>query len=106
MLLIPPGEPGTTAVQNPFIARFKNWVDEWYCYGKQARGICVFATGDLPLLATREELFANKFHADFAPEALYCMEELLYNRTLEEFIGVLDFNVSYYETRDFVVNKF
>ena len=65
----------------------------------------MFGTGDLPLLATREELFANKFHEDFQPETLDCLEEMLANRTLEETLGTLLFNDSYYRTRDFVINK-
>ena len=75
---------GTTS---PFIARFKNWVDEWYLFGKQVRSIYVFATVDLPLLATKEELFASKFQADFAPKALYCMDELFITEHLKN-VGI------------------
>ena len=68
------------------------------------RQIPIIGLGDLPLLATREELFANKFHEDFHPETLDCLEEILINRTLEEITGTLVFNDSYYRTRDFVTN--
>ena len=61
--------------------------------------------GDLPYLATREELFANKFILDFQPATLGCLEELLRNRTREEMIGTLGFKTDYYRTRDFVKNK-
>ena len=69
------------------------------------RQMPIIGMGDLPLLATREELFAIKFHEDFHPEALDCLEEMLINRTLEEITGALVFNDSYYRTRDFVINK-
>ena len=49
------------------------------------RQICHFGVGDLPLLASRDELFANKFDYDYQPLAYDCMEELLYNRTKLEF---------------------
>ena len=62
--------------------------------------------GDLPLLATREELFAHKFHEDFHPETLDCLEEMLINRTLEEITGTLVFNDSYYRTRDWSLIKY
>ena len=69
------------------------------------RQIPIICLGDLPLLATREELFVNKFHEDFHPETLDCLEEMLINRTLEEITETLVFNDSYYRTRDFVINK-
>ena len=99
------GPPETDDNNNPFLARFKNWEDDWPCKGKYVRGICVFGVGDLPFLATREELFANKFHQNFQPAVIDCLEELLNNRTIEEAVGTLVFDVSYYKTRDFVSNK-
>ena len=99
------GPPESNDNSNPYLTRFKNWEDDWPCHGKYVRGICIFGVGDLPLLATREELFANKFHEDFHPETLDCLEEMLINRTLEEITGSLVFNDSYYRTRDFVINK-
>lgn len=99
------GPPETDDNKNPLLARFKNWEDDWPCRGKYVRGICVFGVGDLPFLATREELFANKFHQKFQPVVIDCLEELLNNRTIEEAVGTLVFDVSYYKTRDFVSNK-
>ncbi|ESO11476.1 hypothetical protein HELRODRAFT_139499, partial [Helobdella robusta] len=80
------GVPGSynDPVNNRFIARFKNWgypPFAWPCKGKWVRQICNFGVGDLPLLASRDELFANKFDYEFEPLAYNCMEELLFNRT-------------------------
>lgn len=99
------GEPETNNNTNPHLARFKNWESDWPCQGKGVRNICVFGVGDLPYLATREELFANKFIQDFQPATLGCLEELLRNRTWEETLGTLGFKTTYYRTRDFVTNK-
>ena len=93
------GQPETDTYQNTFIARFKNWGSEpfnWQCHGKRVRRVCIFGIGDLPLLADRPELFANKFHLDFEPTALDCLEQLHYNRTLDEAVGTTTFNVSFY----------
>ena len=84
--------------------RFKNW-GKLPCAGKFVRGICILGVGDLPLLVKAKELFANKFHMDFEPYALDCLEEWLYNRTRDEYLGITNFNNSFYKTLDFVVNK-
>ena len=105
LILLSTGEPETNNDTNPHLARFKNWENDWPCQGKDVRNICVFGVGDLPYLATREELFANKFNLDFQPATLGCLEELLRNRTREETLGTLGFETTYYRTRDFVTNK-
>ncbi|ELU11398.1 hypothetical protein CAPTEDRAFT_83082, partial [Capitella teleta] len=72
------GEPETDTRTNLFITRFKNWGDgpfNYPCAGQRVRMICIFAAGDLQLLASRPELFANKFYLDWEPLALDCMEE-------------------------------
>ena len=99
------GQPETDSYQNLFITRFKNWGDgpfNWPCHGKRVRNVCVLGIGDLPLLAKRPELFANKFHLDFEPAALDCLEQLHYNRTYDEAIGVTTFNVSFYTKLSYV----
>ena len=55
------------------------------CHGRNVRGICVFGVRDLPFLYAqrKNKLFANKFHEDFQPVALGCLEELLKNETLK-----------------------
>jgi hypothetical protein len=77
------GNPETNDDSYPFLARFKNW-GSWPCHGKISRSICIFGVGDLPLLAERRELFANKFHADYMPLAYDCLEQLHYDRVRRE----------------------
>ncbi|XP_048757689.2 beta-1,3-galactosyl-O-glycosyl-glycoprotein beta-1,6-N-acetylglucosaminyltransferase-like [Ostrea edulis] len=54
------------------------------CHGKYVRDICVFGLGDLNRLVSKRELFANKFHHDYQPLALQCMEEWMFNTTFTE----------------------
>ncbi|KAL5005843.1 hypothetical protein ScPMuIL_017001 [Solemya velum] len=98
------GEPETDNDIKPFLSRFKNW-GEWPCNGQRVRGICVFGVGDLPLLVSRPELFANKFYADYQHLTLDCLEEWHYNRTRDEYLGKYHFDTSYYGTLGFVKNK-
>ena len=102
------GQPETDTLSYRFITRFKNWGDgpfNWPCYGMRVRYICVFSIGDLPLLASRPELFANKFYIEYEPLALDCMEQLHYNRTRDELTGALPpLDVSFYEELAFVNN--
>ncbi|XP_048757683.1 N-acetyllactosaminide beta-1,6-N-acetylglucosaminyl-transferase-like [Ostrea edulis] len=52
------------------------------CHGKYVHDICVFGMGDLNKLVSEKELFANKFYHDYQPLALQCMEEWMYNKTI------------------------
>jgi len=102
------GEPETDKVYKPFLTRFKNWGNgnfDWPCKGKRVRLICVLGVGDLPLLASRPELFANKFYWDYEPYTLECMEELNYNRTRDEYLNKITFDTDVYESVDFITNK-
>lgn len=88
----------------PYIARFKNWGPnapeksfEWPCHGKRVREICIFGVGDLPLLTSRRELFANKFYINYQSQTLDCMEEWLSDRAREEQKGPFQLNVTFYE---------
>ena len=96
----------------PYLARFKNWVNEraddihkWPCHGKAVRGVCHFGAGDLPLLSTRRELFANKFDWNYERYARDCLEELHFNRTRDEYLGIASFDTRYYQELGFVKNK-
>ncbi|XP_069131827.1 beta-1,3-galactosyl-O-glycosyl-glycoprotein beta-1,6-N-acetylglucosaminyltransferase-like [Argopecten irradians] len=89
----------------PFMTRFKNWKwQPWHCYGKFVRTICIFGVRDLPLLGQRPELFANKFHLDFEPLALDCLEEMIYNKTRDGSGQNSFFDTSLYEKLSFVQN--
>ena len=84
------------------VTRAKHWQDVNYipreCQGKLVRGICVYGIGDIPWLATRKEIIANKFHLTFDYFALDCMEERHRNRTVT-YVGSLspDFDTEYYK---------
>lgn len=78
----------------PFLVRLKNWGRFPCTSGLVLRGICIWGLDDLPLLALRPELVANKFLAHFQPLALDCLEEWFWNRTKEDHLfGQLDFRV-------------
>jgi len=103
------GEPETDNDKYRFITRFKNWGNgpfNWPCHGKRQSLVCIFAVGDLPLLATRPELFANKFHLDYEPLALDCIEQLHYQRLRAEVLAGTDakFNTSLYSAQEFTWN--
>ncbi|XP_067660711.1 beta-1,3-galactosyl-O-glycosyl-glycoprotein beta-1,6-N-acetylglucosaminyltransferase-like [Haliotis asinina] len=99
------GEDYATDYDNkPYIARFKNWGPNapersfaWPCHGKRVREICIFGVGDLPLLTTRRELFANKFYINYQSQTLDCLEEWLSERTREEQESRVHLNVTFYE---------
>ena len=91
----------------PTISRFKNWgvyPYEYPCHGDRVRMVCVWSARDLPTLKNRPELFTNKFHLEYEPLALDCMEELHYNRTREEVLGTRQFSTLYYQRLGFVRN--
>lgn len=101
------GLPETDTRTNLFITRFKNWGTWpfiWPCEGRWVRQICVFGVGDLPLLASRPELFANKFHINYQPLALDCMEERHYNLTRLELQGKRELRLETYQKLAFVQN--
>ncbi|XP_062570789.1 beta-1,3-galactosyl-O-glycosyl-glycoprotein beta-1,6-N-acetylglucosaminyltransferase-like [Saccostrea cucullata] len=88
------------AVKKPFLSRFKNWVNApnpLPCLGKYVRSICIFGLGDLPQLARRPEFFANKFHIDYKPHVIHCMDQLIFNRTRDELYKNLKFRTTFYE---------
>ncbi|XP_061192186.1 beta-1,3-galactosyl-O-glycosyl-glycoprotein beta-1,6-N-acetylglucosaminyltransferase-like [Saccostrea echinata] len=95
------------SLKKPFLSRFKSWRDApnyWPCHGHFVRGICIFGLGDLPLLARRPEFFANKFHIDYQPHILLCLDQLLFNRTRDEYFGRLQFETDYYENLEYIKN--
>lgn len=102
------GEAESTSNETkPFVVRFKNWGDsiyDWPCHGQRVRMVCVFGSGDLPLLSQRREMFANKFYLDYQ-HSLDCIEELVFNRTRDQYLGKSTFNATWYGQLGFVKNK-
>lgn len=95
------------------MARFIKWAYKrqqnypktmYECHGQWVRYVCVFGVGDLPDLQNSPQLFVNKFDLTFHPLALDCMEELHYNRTRQQVLGLRTFNSTFYENLDFVKN--
>jgi len=66
--------------------------------------LCIFATGDIPLLGTRREFFLNKLYLEYHPFVLDCMEELHFNHTRDEYVGDLTFDGRWYAGLSFVNN--
>ncbi|CAG5132232.1 unnamed protein product, partial [Candidula unifasciata] len=84
--------------QKRFLASFTAWENETPCASMFVRWICIFTTADLPMLLERKELFANKFYIDHYPATLHCLDQLLYNLTVQGITRDLDF----YRTVSFV----
>jgi hypothetical protein len=106
------GHPETTEIKDttkPYLARFKNRQHSrlhlWECKGEWVRGMCVLSFLDLPFLSKRKEMFANKFHLYEQPLMFGCLEEMIYNRTRDEYLGKRKFDTSWYSSLGFVKNQ-
>lgn len=65
-----------------WMASYSAWRLVNPCHGKWVRQICIFSTRDLKDLHKNRALFANKFYLTFDRLAVSCLEELLYNRSI------------------------
>ena len=83
----------------PWLAKFVSWPPRDRCKGRRVRGICVLSSGDLPVLVKRRELFANKFYLGSDYVALHCLEQWIYNRTIDV---TLTFDERFYRKLPFV----
>ncbi|WAQ97710.1 GCNT3-like protein [Mya arenaria] len=84
----------------PWLAVHAAWGGVDPCKGKYVRGVCVFGLGDLAALVHKRHLFVNKFHLEYQPLALECLEEWLHNRTAEPAHQPL--NLTYYRKLPFI----
>ncbi|KAK7486325.1 hypothetical protein BaRGS_00022495 [Batillaria attramentaria] len=97
-------EPWNDSIAHLNMIRYKNW-GQFECAGNlYVRNICIITVGDLPFLERRSYLFANKFYSRYSRLALGCLAERLYNRTKQEYLGLLDFNATFYRELPFVQN--
>lgn len=96
LVLLLSGKPD----DKPWLATYALWGGEGTCYGKFVHGVCIFGVGDLQNLRKRKELFANKFHIDYQPYALDCIEEWHYNKTLDPSLS--DLNLTFYANLPFI----
>ncbi|XP_064644630.1 beta-1,3-galactosyl-O-glycosyl-glycoprotein beta-1,6-N-acetylglucosaminyltransferase-like [Lineus longissimus] len=102
------GEPEMDPVTYPYLTRFKNWkkgMFHWPCAGKRVRAICIFGVGDLNLLTSRPELFANKFDYNFEPLGYDCLEEWHFRKIILEYTAKKPFDASFYANLSFIKNK-
>ena len=85
--------------KKPWNAVYAAWGGRDRCHGKFIRGVCVFGIGDLNELASKKELFANKFYSDYQYLALDCLEEYIYNKTFIQLV----FESFYYKQLPFTI---
>lgn len=94
-----------TISEKRWMALYVKWKGAAECRsGHIVRDICIFGVQDLPDLFERKEFFANKFHLDFEPAALDCLESWLKFKTFcpvhldLSFYGKLEFVKSLLKT--------
>ena len=75
------GAPGgDKAEMGDSYIRFRKWAESLKnptCRGKYIRQLCIFESNYLEHLYDVPHLFVNKFHYDYDPVIMQCMEELL-----------------------------
>ncbi|XP_035824356.1 N-acetyllactosaminide beta-1,6-N-acetylglucosaminyl-transferase [Aplysia californica] len=90
-LKVPGGYTEGPPDQKQWVTTFASWDAENPCATKRVRWICIFSTADLPMLLSRQELFANKFYITHHPAALHCLDQMLYNMTVTGMVRDLDY---------------
>ncbi|XP_064641047.1 beta-1,3-galactosyl-O-glycosyl-glycoprotein beta-1,6-N-acetylglucosaminyltransferase-like [Lineus longissimus] len=105
----PPGEIPQVA-DTPFLTRYIKWKyspNYLYptCMGWYQRHVCIHGVGSLHQLVKRKELFVNKFHLDYEPLGLDCLEQLHWNRTVLSATENYSFNDTEIARLSFVVNQ-
>lgn len=87
----------TSHSSTTFLSRAVIWTwDKPHCFGKFSRSVCIYGIGDLPWLASRPHMIANKFDKTYDPIAPDCMEELVRNRTKSEGNGLSQMDWYFY----------
>lgn len=76
------------------------------CHGSRSfHGYCTFGVGDLPYLINRKELFAFRFRWDIDRLVLQCMEQMIYQRSKEQFMYPKDYDLSFYKHLEIVKHQ-
>jgi hypothetical protein len=69
--------------------------------------ICIYGIEDLPDLAhDHKALYVNKLLEDYESFTYDCLEELYFNRTRDEYMGVKGFDLGFFASRPFVHHHF
>ena len=77
---LPPSE-----VNLGFLAKYVIWGDYGIsCRTKYVRGVCIFGNPHVAELQKVPHLFANKFHADYHPEAYDALEKWYFEKLEKE----------------------
>ncbi|XP_052072737.1 beta-1,3-galactosyl-O-glycosyl-glycoprotein beta-1,6-N-acetylglucosaminyltransferase-like [Mytilus californianus] len=85
------------------VARYKKWYSTG-CTGQEQHGICIASVKDLQVLARRPEMFVNKLIWDNDHYTFDCLEELIYNRTVDGYNENTQFDTTEYSNLFFVRN--
>lgn len=68
-----------------FLAKYVIWGDYGIrCGTKMIRAVCILGIPHISKLQTTPHLFANKFHADFQPEAYDALEKWYFEKWAKE----------------------
>ncbi|VDH97853.1 beta-1,3-galactosyl-O-glycosyl-glycoprotein beta-1,6-N-acetylglucosaminyltransferase-like [Mytilus galloprovincialis] len=84
------------------MTRYKIWKTDKSCNGQYVHDICIPAVEDLRKIHSRPELFINKVYWDYEHYVLDCLEESIRNRTIDNILGMIDLDISYYSSLYFV----
>ncbi|CAC5424389.1 unnamed protein product [Mytilus coruscus] len=90
------GELTKAMVLYKSMTRYKIWKTDKSCNGQYVHDICIPAVEDLPKIHSRPELFINKVYWDYEHYVLDCLEESFRKRTIDNILGMIDLNISYY----------
>ena len=78
-----PTPPSETKIG--YLARYVIWLDTGIrCQTKYVREVCILGTPNVPGLQKVPHLIANKFHADYHPEAYNLMEKWYFGKIAVE----------------------
>ncbi|XP_050391302.1 beta-1,3-galactosyl-O-glycosyl-glycoprotein beta-1,6-N-acetylglucosaminyltransferase [Patella vulgata] len=74
-----------------FISREEIWKwDPVVCHGTFYKDVCIFNNRDLPWLVKQPEIIANKMEGGYDQVVIDCIEEYLYNKSLQADIFALN----------------
>ena len=95
----------------PFFTRYTNWSPpnsmSWTrpCAGKYVRGVCILGIGDVYRAYGDVGLFVNKFHTDYQYLGYDCLEEVLHEKTWQQYLNDEDIDVQWYKHLDYAKYK-
>ena len=75
------------------------------CTGRSTRGICIVGTGDVHRAYADVGLFVNKYHLDYQYLGYDCLEEVLHEKTWQQYLDDKDIDVQYYTHLDYLKYK-